>query len=217
MLPELNDTNNAAKITSIYYNKCLEEFQEHLFGFEMGVAYGGGIEKIGLAWKNRGTVWGFDTFEGHPKSLSKICKATKELEEQINQESHATNCMDRWYNSSDYGVEAIKYDYIRNHLDNQNLNNVILVKGIVDENTDINFIPKLHYGLIDMDFPIAQWNGWNLVKNKFVSGGYLCLHDMIPHGHIHGNYELYEKMLSENLFDVVYENTDEYLCVLKKK
>lgn len=218
MLQELNDTNNASYITNKYYSNCLEEFKsEHLYGAEFGVAYGGGIYKIGKTWENRGTVWGFDTFEEHPKELRFKCQYTKKIEEEIGRESEATSCMDHWYKNPLYGLEKLKYNYIQSKLKEDNIYNVLLVKGIVNSNTNIDFIPKLHYALIDFDFPIAQWDAYNLIKYKIVKNGYLCLHDMIPEGHIYGNYKIYQKILSENLFNIICEIPESFLCVLQKK
>ena len=59
---ELNDVNGASSVTAAFAKKCLEIFNEPLIGCEMGIAYGGGPERIGKAWKNRGTIYGFDTF-----------------------------------------------------------------------------------------------------------------------------------------------------------
>jgi hypothetical protein len=214
---QLNDTNGASDITFKYSEICKSKFSENLNGVEMGIAYGGGIERIGKSWKNRGTIWGFDTFEGHPKEIAKSCKYTMEVTTP-DKEAHATYCMDPWYNDPNYGTEKFKYEYIRENLDSQQLDNVVLVKGLITEDTDISFIEgDIHYALIDLDFPISQWVGWNLLKNKIAKGGYLCLHDMIPYGHIHGNYEYYQQMVSENLFDVVEEVPQSYLVVLQKK
>lgn len=213
-LKELNDVNGASKLTHEYAAKCLTEFSGDLCGVEMGIAYGGGIRAIGKLWGNRGTVYGFDTFEGHPKQIAEICEFSKK-----DKTLHAANCMDPWYdNKNEYGTDRIKYDFIRSELDKENLTNVKLVKGLVTEKTDVSFLPnKIHYALIDLDFPISQWDGYNLLKNRIIKGGYLCLHDMIPAGHIYGNYEYYQKMLSEKLFDVVIEDNSSLLVVLRKK
>ena len=218
MLQELNDTNGASDFTHKCYMECLNKFQnEFLYAAEFGVPYGGAVAKIGKEWKGRGKVWGFDTFEGHPKLLRYVCQYTKELENILNSEAEATSCMDRWYKNADYGTEKLKYEYIQSKLDEENLDNVVLVKGLVDEKTNLDFIPKLHYAFIDFDFPIAQWNVWNLIKNKVTSGGYLCLHDMIPQNHVYGNYQIYQNMLSENLYDVIQEIPSSYLCILRRK
>lgn len=213
-LKELNDKNGASRLTHECASKCMKLFNEPLCGVEMGVAYGGGISKIGTLWKGRGEVYGFDTFEGHPKQIAETCPFSKE--DKID---NAKNCMEPWYaDSENYGTEKIKYDFIREQLDKEGLTNVKLIKGIVTENTDVSFLPdRIHYALIDLDFPISQWDGYNLLKNKIVSGGLLCLHDMIPKGHIHGNYEYYQKMLDEGIFEVVREDFPSLLVILRKK
>jgi hypothetical protein len=209
---ELNDTNGASVITQWYAKRCLTEFSEHLYGAEFGVAYGGGIQGIGLNWRGRGTVWGFDTFEGHPVQLADQCEYSKA---GGGASSTAATCMQNWYHR--FGTDAIRYGHIRGELDKQGLDHVQLIKGLVTDQTEIPFIPKLHYALLDMDFPLSQWNGYNLIKHKMVKGGYLCLHDMVPKGHIHGCYERYQEMLAEGLFEIVLENASSLLAVLRKK
>jgi hypothetical protein len=214
MLQELNDLNGASRLTKFYSQKCLEEFNGFLIGAEFGVAYGGGIARIGNDWKGRGIVYGFDTFEGHPKEISNKCKYTQE-DGLLN--AHATICMDPWYESKEYGTEKIKYKYIRDQLNSQGLYNVNLVKGLIDDNTNIDHIDYLNYCLLDLDFPLSMVHAWNLVKNKIVKGGYLCLHDVIPKGHIHGLWEYYQEMIAEDLYEVIIEDTNSLLAVLRKK
>jgi hypothetical protein len=221
-LKELNDLNGAASITKKYIEKCLTQFEGDLYGVEMGVAYGGGIEKVGNIWKDRGQVWGFDTFEGHPKQIAAECEYTKKDAERYNGDlnrTHAARCMDPWYaDTNNYGVDNIKYNFIRSELDQQNLHNVHLVRGLITETTNIDFLPpKIHYALIDLDFPLSQWTGWNLLKNRIIQGGYLCLHDMIPQGHIPGCYEYYQQMIKEGLYDVLEENKGALLVVMQKR
>ena len=167
MLQELNDLNGASQLTKFYSQKCLEEFNGFLIGAEFGVAYGGGIARIGNDWKGRGIVYGFDTFEGHPKEISNKCKYTQE-DGLLN--AHATICMDPWYESKEYGTEKIKYKYIRDQLNSQGLYNVNLVKGLIDDNTNIDHIDYLNYCLLDLQFPLSMVQAWNLVKNKNVKG-----------------------------------------------
>jgi hypothetical protein len=213
---ELNVHNGADKITQAYAAKCLEEFDGHLYGAEMGVAYGGGIAKIGKSWGNRGTVYGFDTFEGHPiMAMTDRCKDTQD---SGGTESFASRCMDFWYGHPQYGVEKFRDGVIQEELDKENLTNVKLIKGLVTDKLDISFIPELHYVFLDMDFPQAQWDGYNVVKHKIVKGGYLCLHDMVKPGHIHGCYERFLDIVNEDLFEIVEARPDpEILAVLKKK
>lgn len=213
-MKELNNTNGADIVTGEYAQRCLDEFTGEINGAEFGVPYGGNVERLGKLFKGRGTVWGFDTFEGHPKQIAELC------EDSIDDgglDSHAAKCMDYWYEHEDYGTDKIKYDYIRSNLDAKGLGNVKLIKGLVTDKTNVNFINKLHYVMIDLDFPLSQWDAYNLVKHKIVKGGYLCLHDMIPEGHIKGCYERYQDMLSEGLFDVELEDHASLTVVLKKK
>lgn len=212
MLIELNDVNGASAITNKFYTACLTEFNEPLIGAEFGVAFGGGIAKIGKVWKGRGIVYGFDTFEGHPEQISEECELSKQ---DGGIQSHAARCMKPWYDK--YGLDKAKEDYIAKELKDQGIDNVTLVKGLVTEKTDVSFIPYLHYCLIDLDFPKSMIDAWNLVKNKIVEGGYLCLHDVVPRGHIHGLYESYQSMISEDLFDVVLEDNQALISVLRKK
>ena len=215
-LKNLNDTNGASTIVLDYAKRCLAEFNSNLIGCEMGVAYGGGVEAIGKLWKDRGIVYGFDTFEGHPKQVAAECEYSKQVG-GIN--SFAANCMDYWYNTNnkEYGTTRLGLDYIQSELDASNITNVILVKGLITENTNIDFINELHYAFLDLDIPLSMKNGYELIKNKIVKGGYLCLHDCIPNGHIFGCYEIYQEILKENLFEIEKEIPESYLVILKKK
>lgn len=207
----LNDTNGASTLTHGVTKKCLKEFKESLIGVEMGIAYGGGVEKIGKLWKDRGFIFAMDTFEGHPREITEQCQYTQEAG---GREALASYCMDDWYNT--FGMEQLSVDYIQSELDRQGLRNVILIKGLITEKTIIPF-NKLHYCLIDLDFPLSMWNGYNLVKDLIVKGGYLCLHDVVPKGHIHGNWEYYQQILEEGKFTLISEHPSSFLAILKKK
>lgn len=209
----LNDTNGASEHTTRIVEKVLQEFADNIIGAEMGVAYGGGIEIMGRTWKGKGIVYGFDTFEGHPKQVSETCDYTIAAG---GVGAIATWCMDQWYNDPAYGKEAIQYDFIRRELDKQGLDNVKLIKGLITDKTDVSFIPYLNYCFLDLDFPISMWQAYNLVKDKIVKGGYLCLHDVLPDGHIPGCYEYYQQMLSEGLFEIYREVPESLLAILKK-
>lgn len=204
----LNSNNGADKILLDVANNVLDEFEGNITGAEFGVAYGGGVEAIGKLWKNRGVIYGFDTFEGHPKFLAK-----KDIYCNYDENAFVANCMNQWYEL--YGTEFLKINYIQNELNNQNLNNVILKKGLIDETSNIDFIDILHYTFLDFDFPISMANAYNLVKNKIVKNGYICMHDVIPHGHIDGLYEFYQKVLLDN-YEVINHCEDSQLVVLKK-
>jgi hypothetical protein len=120
--------------------------------------------------------------------------------------------MDGWYER--YGREGYSYEYIRAELDRQGLDNVILIKGLIDDKTKI-FIDKLHYCFFDLDFPLSMWQAYNLVKDKVI--GYLCLHDIFPITQMPGNYEYYLKILDEGLFSVYFENRNVNCPVILKR
>lgn len=211
---ELNEIIHASTHTQKCVERLLSEFDGHLYGAEMGIAYGGGIQKIGTRWKDRGTVWGFDTFEGHPREVADICPDTIM---DGGQKSHAANCMDFWYRrGGEFAVDHTAYDYIRGELDKEGLDNVILCKGLITQSTDLWFIPKLHYVLLDLDYPLSMRQAYELVKNKIVPCGYLCLHDVLPEQHLHGLYSFYQEIIASGLFSVVSEHPECYLAVLKK-
>lgn len=212
-MKHLNDTNGASTHTLRIAEKLLQEFPETLTGAEFGVAYGGGVEAIGKLWKDRGLIYGFDTFEGHPEEIAEICAYSKE---KGGKSSFAARCMDGWYQSPEYGTEAIKMNFIQSELNRQGLDNVKLVQGIVTDKTKVPF-KKLHYCFIDLDFPLSQWQTYNLVKNKIVKGGYLLMHDMVPEGHIHGNYEYHLQILNEGIFELIQEIPESFLTIFKKK
>lgn len=208
---ELNDVNGASIYTAQITKQLLEEFKEPLIGCEMGVPYGGAIERIATLWKNRGVIYGFDTFTGHPKEIADICENTIQ---NGGKESEAAKCMDTWYEN--IGTNQTTYDYIRNELDQQGLSNAILIKGLITDKTNIPF-EHLHYCMLDLDFPLSMRQAYNLIKNKMVSGSYLCLHDVLEKSWIPGVNEVYQEILNEGFFEIYKEIPDSFLAILKKK
>jgi len=206
----LNDTNGASQILLDIASKTLEEFKDNLIGIEMGIAYGGGVESIGKMWANKGTIYGFDTFKGHPKEI-----ALKDPDCNYSVEAFAAICMDGWYRTYDNNELTIEYQEAE--LKKQNITNVKLVKGLIDETTSIDFIPYINYCLIDLDFSLAMKNAYNLVESKLTKGAYLCLHDVIPYGHIAGLNEWYEQIKLSNKYELIGEFPNSYLAILKKK
>lgn len=205
----LNSTNGADILLLETIEKILKEFDTFIIAAEFGIAYGGGIESIGKLLKNKGIVYGFDTFEGHPDFLSKkdpLCNY------DIN--SFAARCMDKW--KEIYDNKLFSIEHIQLELDKQNLNNVILQKGIIDDNFTAP-IKYLNYCLIDLDIPISMENAYKSVKDKIIKGGYLCLHDVVPKNHINGLFEWYKNILENDGYELVNEYPKSYLAILKKK
>ena len=167
----LNSINGAALYLQYFQTLLVGKFKKDLVGVEMGIAYGGGVESLGTIWRDVGTVYGFDTFEGHPEFLA---------DDHMGIEAR---CMDKWYRDDMFGRKALTYEFQRNQLDSEGLTNVKLVKGIVSPDS-CRTIPKIHYCLLDMDILESMKTGYEAVKDKMVEGGYLFIHDAIPADHI---------------------------------
>lgn len=206
----LNDTNGASTHLLNIAKQLAETSTNPLIGAEFGIAYGGGVEAIGKIWKDKGTIYGFDTFNQHPKEI-----AEKDPDCNHDRNSFAATCMDIWYTLYDNNELTIEYQ--QDQLNQQNLTNVKLIKGLIDETTNINFIPHLDYCLIDLDFPLSMKITYNLVLPKLKTGSYLCLHDVIPETHIANLNAWYKQVLESGLFEIVGEYPESFLAILKKK
>ena len=159
----LNEVNGANEVIFEYSKKVMDEVKNPV-AVLMGIAYGGEVEGIATMWKS-GKVYGFDTFEDkHPSHLSS------------NVDSFPARCMDHWYNHKDYGTDELKYEYQRGVLDSLGLDNAILIKGEVNKDS-CKDIEKIDLAFLDMDMVESMRVGFEAVKDKMSSGGYLFLHD----------------------------------------
>jgi hypothetical protein len=157
----LNEVNGADKVELEYAQKCLDEFAGDIIGVQMGIAYGGGVEKIAKLWKDRGIIYGYDVFEEtHPKELT--------------DDKFEADCMDYWYQL--HGTEMLSYSYQKGELEDQGLTNAILIKGRVNKDS-CSQIPYIHYAFLDMDILESMHEGYQAVKDKIVPNGYLLIHD----------------------------------------
>ena len=210
ILVELNDHNGASVLTYQYAKDCLSMFdgENDLVAVCMGTAYGGGVERIAKLWKDRGTVYGFDTFEDmHPRHLA-----------EDNSHFEAW-CMEHWYKPEIYGIEKLSHEYQTNMLKELDVNNAVFVKGLVGEHSTKD-IDKIHYAFLDMDILVSMEAGYEAVKNKVVKGGYLLMHDVVAKD----NLPLLHKWFWE---DVVKKDWDmwqveaiypaEHLAILERK
>jgi hypothetical protein len=199
MLFNINDTSGDSKLLAHIQYKLMEEFNEPLVGAEFGVAYGGGIEQVCSIWKPYDLVYGYDTFEGHPTQLAS------------NAQSPEATAMQGWYDQ--FGKEKLSKEYIEERLHLLGYKNFQLVKGLVDANT-----PKptanLHYVLLDLDLVESMKSAYNLVKSYMRTGGYLCLHDVIPNQHMPS---LYSWWFFEDKLNLKLEYIGKYLVVYKVK
>jgi len=169
-LLNLNSTNGDSSVQSHIQKLLLKEFSgERLYGAEIGIAYGGGLESACRIWGDRGFLYGIDTFCGHPKHLS----------DDVN--SFEAVCMDGWYKQ--YGIDKVSYDYIYSTLIGEGINNFELIEGEVTPGS-LNGVEKLHYVLLDLDLIKPMKVGYSAVKDKMVKGGYICVHDVVPPDHL---------------------------------
>lgn len=166
----INDTNGDSKFLERYQKRLLKEFpRETLYGIEFGVAYGGGMEQICKLWRNRGIVVGYDTFTEHPKHL-----ASYDIEETI---------MDGWYN--EHGKEnLLSKEHIQKELTDGGIFNFILVKEEVTSKSVLDVPFRFHYALLDFDIAVCMNDAYNMVRDRMIPGGYLCVHDIIPEDHL---------------------------------
>jgi hypothetical protein len=200
----INKLNGAWETETRYFKKAKEEFpNEKLIAIVCGVAYGGSIEAIAQEWKDVGVVYGYDTFEGHPKH---ICE---------NPEAFEATCMDNWYRTEVYGTENLSVEYQNSVLKELGLNNFRLVKGLINKNS-WDDIEKVHYVMLDLDIAIATEIAYHNIKNKIVENGYLLLHDCIGHTQLPQMAKLYQGIKDEGLFNVLEEHSGQYLVVLQK-
>jgi hypothetical protein len=199
----LNNTSLAAEYQVLYAQKLKDAFKKDLVGLEVGSAYGGGVEYMGWLWKDIGKVYGYDTFEGHPKDLSD------------DQNSHEATCMDMWYTDMFNNMNQRTYEYQRKVLDEEGLDNVTLVKGRVNEHS-FDDIKEAHYVLFDMDLVKPTKVAYKALKDKIVKGGYLLFHDAIPADHLPLLHKfIYEEVVKDGWL-IVEESPPAYLTILQK-
>lgn len=178
----LNEINGADKLCDEYEKKCLTEFEGELIGVMMGICYGGDVERLAKTWKDRGRVYGFDTFEDlHPKHLSTDPVG-----------GFDATCMDGWYEL--YGKHDLSINYQREELNKMGLYNAFLRKEEVNNDSCID-IPYINYAFLDMDMLASMKSGFEAVKYKILSKGYLLLHD--TYQCIEELSQWYEKELSK--------------------
>jgi len=211
-LINLNDTNGAAPELLAVAQIVRAEWKKDIIGAEFGIAYGGGVEGIGLLWKGVGTIHGYDTFEGHPDYL-----AASDPDLRNGTSNFAARCMDYWYQDNVYGTANLSYEYQRSELDKQGLDNVILHKGLVTPQTDVSDLPYLNYAFLDLDIPMCMKDAYHLIKDKLLVNAFLCLHDVVPKSHIEGLNEWYEEIKSRDGFVVHKDLGGNMLAILRKQ
>ena len=206
-LINLNDAANTqdGRIVIKYAKKTMEKFKKDIIGIEMGIAYGGCLEEIARMWGDKGKIYGYDTFEGHPQHLVKDPSPG-------NDRSFEAVCMNSWYDT--FGREKLTEEYIGGVLNELRYYNAILVKGEVNKDS-CKDLDKIHFAFLDMDIYESMDAGYQAVKDKIAKGGYLILHDAVPHDHIPRLFQWYTEEV-RNDWTVVSEDEGRYLAILER-
>jgi len=193
---------NGDDLVVLKYAQIVKDNFKHPIGVEFGSAYGGGVQDIAELWKGRGKYYGFDTFEGHPKELGEVG-------------TFEANCMDNWYTNPLFGKDRLTYEFQRRILDNAGLDNAILVKELVTEETAKD-LKEIHLAFLDMDMDKSMRDGFNAVKDKIVKGGYLLLHDAMPEWHLPKVHKLYLEIAQMEDWELISNDEGTYIVVFEK-
>lgn len=199
----LNHGNETVEVQYNYCMRLLDQFpNEEITALEVGSAFGGGVEMMGKIFSGKGKVYGFDTFEGHPKDLA---------DDPNDKEAW---CMDEWYNI--FGWGPVKIEYQRKVLADEGLKNVTLVKGRVNKNS-FKDIDKIHFCLMDLDLIKSTRSAYEGIKDKFVKGAYFIMHDSLPADHLPMIHDfVYKEMLNDG-WELEHESYNGLSTVLKRK
>lgn len=203
-LPWLNSGNDTGKHQIETIKKILKDFDEEITTLEVGSPYGGAVEVMATMIKGRGTAYGYDTFEGHPKFLADDPTSMEAV------------CMDPWYHETMLGREGLDYEFQKKVLKELGLTNAILKKGLVDEHS-FDDIEKIHFAMLDMDLVKPTIVAYHAIKDKVVKGGYLFFHDALPEDHLPLiNKFVYEEVIPSGMWKPVIEDGRAYLVGLKR-
>lgn len=200
---------NAGNGTSRLQLECIQALpsmfpSEEIIALEVGSAYGGGAEMMGKTLYGRGKVYGYDTFEGHPRDLA---------DSPTDPEA---NCMDLWYKEPHYGLNKLSYEYQRIILDEEGLDNVILVKGRIHEHS-FDDIERVHFALFDLDLVQSTRIAYEALKDKIVKNGYLFIHDALPKDNlVHLNKYVYNEIVPDKRWKMFGEFPNDFVLVLQK-
>lgn len=205
-LPWLNGTNDTSKHQYWVIKEIIATFPtEEITALEIGSPYGGAVEAMATLLKGRGKAYGYDTFEGHPKDLS----------DDIN--SFEATCMDGWYEENKLGRAGLSYEFQRAVLDDLGLSNAILVKGRINEHS-FDDIERIHFAMLDLDLIKPTRVAYEAIKDKFVSGGFLFIHDAFPDTHLPMiNDFVYNEVIPSGKWELFIEDSKALLVGLKRK
>jgi hypothetical protein len=117
-----------------------------------------------------------------------------------------------------FGRDALSYEFQRKQLDTEGLDNVILVKGLVNKDS-CKDIPRIHYALLDMDIEVSMREGWAAIKGKIVPGGLVFIHDALPMNHIPAIHDWWynEVLPNDKSLKLIVESPDSFLVGVRKE
>lgn len=167
-LPLLNKVNGADEILHHYIKNLPNKMKnvEHFNIVLMGIAYGGDVEAAARGIGDKGTVYGFDTFEDqHPRHLA------------VKDSDREATCMEHWYKDNVNGTAGLDYKFQIDKLDEMKLHNTILIKGEVNYHSCYDIDP-IHLAFLDMDILRSMEKGYDAVRSKMPSGAMLFMHDV---------------------------------------
>jgi len=201
----LNAGNGTAKLQLECVQALPSQFPgEEIILLEVGSAYGGGVEMMGKVLYGVGKVYGYDTFEGHPRDLADKPDDPEAL------------CMDLWYKEPHHGLHRLSYDYQRVILDEQGLDNVTLVKGRINKHS-FDDIKKAHFVLLDLDLVKSTKIAYNALKDKIVKGGYLFIHDALPYDNLYNlSKYVYDNIVPDKRWVLFGEFANDFVLVLQR-
>ena len=201
----LNAGNGTAKLQCECVQALPSMFpNEEIIALEVGCAYGGGVEMMGQILSSAGKVYGYDTFEGHPKDLADNPTDAEAL------------CMELWYKEPRHGLSKLSIDYQRVILEEEGIDNVTLVKGRVNEHS-FDDIEKVHFAILDLDLVESTRIAYNALKDKIVKGGYLFIHDALPVDNlVHLNKYVYDEIVPDKRWEIFGEFPNKFVLVLQR-
>jgi len=205
----LNASNQTAKYQVGLVEQLMIQFpKDKIVVLEVGSAFGGAVEFIAKLLKSvssdRGVVYGYDTFTGHPKDLA----ITPD-----NEEAHA---MDIWYDKPLFIPETLTYKYQRNWLDHEGLTNAFLVKGRVNKHS-FDDIKTAHLVMLDMDLVKPTQIAYDALKDKVVRNGYMLIHDAVPTTHIPQLHDfVFNEVVKDGRWTIEKVADHDYIVSLKR-
>lgn len=206
----LNTGNGTAGYQLNLMEYLMTKFRKDFVVLEVGSAYGGAVEMMTQVanhelGRENVSVYGYDTFEGHPKDLAD------------DPNSMEAKVMDEWYTTEGCEKDKLSYDYQRKILDDLGLTNAHLVKGRVNKHS-FDDIKKVHLAMLDMDLVKPTKVAYHALKDKIVSGGFMMFHDAYPPEHLPLLYDFVKnEVITDERWRLDEVSREGYFVALERK